>query len=133
MATGNAWHEERQFGRTVGLILLALGAWYAYRGRFPAAVPFLVGIGGVLTVLGLVWPAALAYPYRAWMALAEVLAFISTRIILGVVFLLIFTPVGAVMRLTSWDPLNRRAGLRGTYWVPYAPRQREPKHYERMF
>ena len=86
MATSSRWHEERQFGRTVGLILLALGAWFTYRGRFPAVVPFMIGIGALLASLAVVWPRALARPYRAWMALAGVLAFVSTRVILGVVW-----------------------------------------------
>ena len=133
MATSSAWHEERQFGRTVGLILLALSAWFTYRGRFPAVVPFMIGIGALLASLAVVWPRALARPYRAWMALAGVLAFVSTRVILGVVFLLVVTPIGAIMRATRWDPLQRRAGRRATYWLPYSARQRDPKHYERMY
>jgi hypothetical protein len=131
--SSRGFHEERQFGRTVGLILLAIGAWFTYRGRFPGAVPVIVGIGATLVILGLLWPRALVHPFRAWMALAEVLSFISTRVILGALFALVVTPLGAIMRLTRWDPLQRRAAPRESYWMPYSDRQHDPKHYERMF
>ena len=125
--------EERQFGRTVGLILLATGSWYAYRGRHAAAVPFLFGIGATLVVLAVAWPRGLVGLNRAWMRLAEAMAFVSTRVILGVVFLLVVTPLGIIMRARGWDPLQRRKARQGSYWAPYSIRQRDPKHYEKMY
>jgi hypothetical protein len=133
VTTSSTWHEERQFGRTVGVVLLLLGAWFTYRGRYPAAVPVLFAVGSVLAVLAFVWPRALVWPNKGWMALAEVLAFVSTRVILGALFVVVITPLGALMRLTRWDPLQRRAGRQETYWLPYSPRQHDPKHFERMF
>jgi hypothetical protein len=114
-------------------VLIVLGAWFVYRGRFPSAAPILVVTGAVLVALGLVWPRALVWPNRAWMALAEVLAFVSTRVVLGAVFLLAVTPIGIVRRLIGSDPLQRRAPRRQSYWQPYSARQRDPKHFERMF
>lgn len=84
-------------------------------------------------MLGLIFPRALIYPNKAWMKLAEVLAFVSTKIILAIVFFLIVTPIGVVKRLTGWDPLYRRAGSSPSYWRPYSERQRNPRHYEKMY
>ena len=67
----------------------------------------------MLVLLGLVFPRALVLPNKAWMALAEALSFVSTRIILAFVFFGIVTPIGFVKRLFGWDPLQSpRAGER---------------------
>jgi hypothetical protein len=80
-----------------------------------------------------VFPRALIWPNKAWLALAEALSFVTTRIILAVVFFGIVTPIGLVKRLFGWDPLQRRAAPAGSYWKPYGERQRDPRHYEKMF
>jgi len=133
VATSTRWQEERQFGRTVGIALLLLSAWFVYRGRYPGAVPYVAGIGILLVGFALVWPRALTQPFRAWMTLAEGMAFVSSRVILTIVFLVVVTPLGLIMRRTRWDPLERRGQRKGTYWAPYSARQRDPRHFERMF
>jgi hypothetical protein len=90
-------------------------------------------VGGLLFVLGLVLPRLLYWPNKGWMALAEVLSYISTRVILAVVFFGIVTPIGFVKRLFGWDPLHRRAPEADSYWRPYSERQRDPRHFEKMF
>jgi len=124
---------ERDFGLVVGGVFVLLGAWWIYRGKFTSVAYVILLLGGLLMLLGLVMPRALIYPNKAWMKLAEVLSFVMTPIILGIVFFLIVTPIGVVKRLFGWDPLNRRAGRRPTYWTPYSDRQADPRHYEKMF
>jgi hypothetical protein len=87
----------------------------------------------LLVLLGLVFPNALVLPNRAWMVFAEALSFVMTRIILAFVFFAIVTPIGVVKRLFGWDPLQRRAAASDSYWKPYSERQRDPRHYEKMF
>jgi hypothetical protein len=58
-------------------------------------------------VLGLTWPRSLTHVYRLWMRLGEGLGWINTRLILGVVFYLLFTPLGLYMRLRGKDPMRR--------------------------
>jgi hypothetical protein len=125
--------REREFGFVVGGVLLLLSAWWFYRGKFPAFSQYSIAIGGLLVLLALVLPKALVWPNKAWMALAEVLAFVSTRVILALVFYGIVTPIGVVKRLFGWDPLHRRAAPSDSYWRDYSARQRDPRHYEKMF
>lgn len=128
-----SWRAEREFGLIVGGVLLLLSAWWLYRGKLHEVRQITIAIGGLLVLLGVVVPRALVWPNKAWMALAEVLAFISTRIILGFVFFAIVTPIGFIKRLFGWDPLHRRAAANDSYWRPYSERQRDPRHYEKMF
>ena len=124
---------EREFGLIVGGVLLLLNSWWIYRGKFHSATQFTLPVAGVLVLLGIIFPRALVYPNKAWMALAEVLSFISTRIVLGFVYFAVLTPIGVSKRLLGWDPLNRRADRSDTYWRPYSERQRDRRHYEKMF
>lgn len=124
---------EREFGFIVGGVLVVLSAWWVYRGKFPRLSHVTLPIGGLLVLLGLVFPAALSWPNKAWMALAEVLSFVTTRIILAFVFFVIVTPIGFIKRLFGWDPLHRRAAASDSYWIPYSERQKDPRHYEKMF
>lgn len=124
---------EREFGLIVGGVLLLFSLWWLYRGKFPGVSHITLIIGPALVLLGLVFPRALVLPNRVWMAFAEVLSFVTTRIILGFVFFAIVTPIGVVKRLFGWDPLHRRAAASDSYWKPYSERQRDPRHYEKMF
>ena len=124
---------EREFGLIVGGVLLLLSGWWLYRGKFPTLSHVTLPLGGLLVLLGLVFPAALVLPNKAWMALAEVLSFVTTRIILAFVFFVIVTPIGVSKRLFGWDPLHRRAAASDSYWLPYSERQKDPRHYEKMF
>ena len=122
-----------KLGLIVGAVFVLMGAWWIYRGKFTSAVYVVLPLGSTLILFGLVWPRALVYPNKAWMKLAEVLSYVMTRLILGIVFFLIVTPIGVVKRLFGWDPLNRRAARSASYWQRYSDRQRDPRHYEKMY
>jgi Saxitoxin biosynthesis operon protein SxtJ len=124
---------EREFGLIVGGVFLLISLWWMYRGKFHTLSQVTLPLGAALILLGLVFPKALIFLNRAWMALAEGLAFVSTRVILGLVFFVIVTPIGYIKRLFGWDPLHRRAAASDSYWRPYSERQKDPRHYEKMF
>ena len=54
------------------------------------------------------------------------------RVILTVIFFVVITPIGVIMRLTGSDPLQRRAPSARSYWKSYDARQRDTRHYEKM-
>lgn len=122
----------RKFGLTVGGAFLVFGAIRSYF-HFGTGAMVLFGIGGVLSVFGIVFPTALRPVEKVWMALAEALAFINTRIILTVLFYLIFTPIGLVARMFK-DPLNRKLHDGSTsYWIRRQPKPADPAVYQRQF
>lgn len=126
---------EREFALVVGPALAVLGGVAIWRGRWPTVGRGLVVAGLVVLALGFVAPRLLRYPRRGWMALAEALSFVSTRIILGVVFFLVVTPIGVFKRLQGHDPLARRMRTTGgrAQWIAYSGRLRDPRHFERQF
>lgn len=141
------FRAEREFGLLVGAILAALGVWWSYREKFASVRPGFLAVGGLLLILGALWPRALVLPFKAWMGLAEQISKVVTALILGIVFFLVVTPIGVFKRLRGWDPLERRLGgaqAAGTtapgttapgttYWRPYSGRQQDPKHFDRMY
>ncbi len=127
------WQHERQFGKSVGGILLLIGGYLVWRHNSPLIGPSLLATGTLLVILGTVAPRVLVYPRRTWMAMAEALGFVSTRVILGLVFFVILTPMALVKRWAGSDPLGRRRPAQLTYWSPYPARHRDPTHLEKMF
>ena len=128
-----SYRTERDFGLLVGGVLVALGGWWFYRGRFPTLAPVLIAVGALLASLGAVYPKSLVVPNRLWMGMAEGMGFVTTRVILAVVFFLVVTPIGLLRRLFGGDPLGRRARNAESYWKPYTERRADAKHYEKMY
>ncbi|HYO99317.1 MAG TPA: SxtJ family membrane protein [Pyrinomonadaceae bacterium] len=128
-----SYRAEREFGLLVGGVLVALGGWWLYRGRFPVLAPVLANTGALLMLLGGIYPKSLVVPNRLWMGMAEAMGFVMTRVILGVVFFLVVTPIGLARRVFGGDPLGRRGGRTESYWKPYTERRNDPKHYEKMY
>jgi hypothetical protein len=127
------FRREREFGLIVGGILALLGCWWFYRHKFiPLAYYFIAG-GSLGILFALLIPRALFYPRKAWMSLAEGMSYVMTTLILGIVFFLVVTPIGLIKRFFGWDPLRRRSLGEASYWEPYPVRQRNPKHYEKLY
>jgi hypothetical protein len=99
--------ELRSFGLLVGGIFALIGIlsyWFGRRGWH--LWPLIAA--AVLIVPALVAPRLLAPIHRGWMRLAEVLAWVNTRIILALAFFLMFTPIGLVRRWVAGDTLQLR-------------------------
>jgi hypothetical protein len=110
-----------------------LGGLWLYLGKlgFIAQGKLILGVTLVLT--GLVVPRALVLPRRGWMALAEFLFSIISKVALALLYFLVFAPFGFIMRLRGWDPLLRRSASARSYWNDYSERQSDLRHYEKMY
>ena len=51
-------------------------------------------------------PRLLLYPYKAWMKLGLILGWLNSRLILGLVFILVLQPIAFIMRISGYDPLK---------------------------
>ena len=97
----------RKFGLTTGCIVI---------GLFGLLIPWLFElnyplwpwiIGGVLGLWAVLAPDTLRPVYEAWMKFGQVMNWINTRLILGILFYGVFLPFGLVMRLLGKDPMHR--------------------------
>jgi len=114
-------HEGRRFGLTVGTALCVLAAIGLWRGH--AVVPgVLAGLGVGLVLAALAVPGRLGPVYHAWMSGAQVISKVTTPLFLGIVYLLVLTPAGLLMRLLGRNPLRHEESKTG-YWKVRDPGQ----------
>jgi hypothetical protein len=76
----------------------------------------LLVVGGVLITAGLLAPGNLGPVYRGWMRLALAISKITTPIIMGIIYLLVFMPAGLLLRLFGHRPLARDRSAT-SYWI----------------
>lgn len=107
--------EGRKFGLTVGGAFLALGALLLWRGRGGIA-PWIGGAGLALVLAAVVFPRRLGPVQWAWMALAHALSRVTTPVFMSLLYFLVLTPAGILMRAVGCRPL-RHAAQEGSYWV----------------
>jgi hypothetical protein len=122
MTSVSTTKELRQFGLMVGGIFLAIGLWpIVFRGE--SLRLWAVLLGGGLASLGAVLPASLKYVYQGWMSLGHALGWVNTRIILGVIFFGLITPMAVVMRMAGKDAMRLALNPESsTYRIVRSPR-----------
>jgi len=134
--------QLRQFGfialaafGLLGVLILWKGGLFGFRfgsaGR-PIAVGLWV-LGAVCAVLSLVWPQGNRPLFVALSVLAFPIGFLVSHVVLAVLFFGILTPVGLLLRLLGYDPLDRAFRKeRRSYWadLPEPTRRRD---YFRQF
>jgi hypothetical protein len=124
--------EVRKFGITFSVLAIGLAAFSFYKEN-PLWMVFLGG--SVFFILTGLWSYPILKPiYIGWMTFAFALGWVNTRLILGIVFYLIFTPAGLVMKLLGKDPLGLQFDRQATtYWARRKPQEPDKKRYEKLF
>lgn len=110
--------EGRKFGLTVGIAFLVLAGLTAWRGKHTAPLVLSV-LGATFVLAGLVLPTRLGPVQRAWMGAAHAISKVTTPIFLSVIYFVVITPAGFVMRLLGRKPLEPPRDA-ATYWVTRA-------------
>jgi ABC-type uncharacterized transport system permease subunit len=90
---------------TIGVALVVLSGIAWWRHRTTVGV-ILASLGLAFILAAVLIPDVLPPVHRVWMKGAEALSRITTPIILGVIYFLVITPVGIVMRAVGRDPLT---------------------------
>lgn len=108
---------------------------------FGLLLPWLWGFGwplwpwvvaALFVLWGRLWPGGLRPVFRLWMRFGLALGWVNSRIILGLVFYLLFTPVGLIMRLAGNDPMRRKLQADApSYRI--ASTDPPPEHLERPY
>ncbi len=123
--------EGRRFGLTVGGAFLVLGGIAYWRGH-PTTVIVLGTLGGLLVLAGLAVPTHLGPVERGWMALARVISKVTTPIVMGVMYLLVLSPVGFLRRAFGGNPLVH-AEQQQSFWRARPAGHRKSATMRRQF
>ena len=125
-------HSLRKFGLTVGVVLLLVGI-VLYLIDKPAFV-YLGVIGLLLILLGVSLPILLKPLNKAWMTLAILLGWFMSRVILTILFYLIVTPIGILLKIFGKDLLKLKSNdSLLSYWEEREKKVSEKIDYERQF
>lgn len=116
--------DLRKFGLVVGSVFFGLGILFLFVGGGTAS--YLSGLGLILVILGALYPPALEILHRPWMILALLMGWIMSRLILTLIFFLVFTPIGFFAKLLGKDFLKLKSSKDRSYWV-----DRKADHYEK--
>lgn len=90
--------------------------------------PFVISI--IIILLAIIIPKVLILLYVPWMKLANILHWVNTHIVMGIIFYLIITPTGIIMRLNGKNPINNDKKY-NTYRISSSSRNK--KHIERPY
>jgi hypothetical protein len=121
--------DGRKFAFPVGTAFLLLAGLLFWREK-EMAFRVTLGLGTTLYVLGAVIPGQLGPVYRAWMGMALAISKVTTPIFMGVVYFVVLTPTGLLMRLFGRKPMTHSLEGDG-YWRVTAGR--EPSDLSRQF
>jgi hypothetical protein len=133
MATRQDFHEsyarghinppsERSTGLAFAAVAVIVAAW---RRDTPNVALAALAVAAGLASLSLVAPRLLKPLNILWFNIGQLLHRIVNPLVMLVIFTLVFTPAGALMRLW-YDPLrSRRAGPDVTYWIDRASERQQ--------
>ena len=113
--------ELRQFGLLFFPAFMAMIAWITYRVTGQWTIPGIcLGLAGLAFLLGALAPAAIRPIWIVTMYLTFPIGFVISHVLMAIVYYLILTPAGLLLRLFKGDPLQRKADPTATtYWKLY--------------
>jgi len=122
----------RQFAGLSLVVFGGLAAWRLWQGQTDLWTYGLGIIAVLIGVTGLVVPAMVRPVYTGWMIVAFPIGWTVSKIALGLMFFLVFMPVGLVFRMTGRDTLRLKRTQGGSYWLA-KPAARSGDEYLRQF
>jgi tetrahydromethanopterin S-methyltransferase subunit G len=98
----------RDFGLLMGTIIAVLFGLllpFLFKHHF-SLIPWLLAVS--FWGLAIFTPNALEPIYQVWMKIGRAIGWVESRIILGIVFLIMVIPMGLIMRLIQRDTMARK-------------------------
>jgi hypothetical protein len=112
--------SDRTFGLVIGgfLLLLAADLWWHGNGH----APYYAGVGVVIGALALLAPRTLKLGNWVWTQFGMLLHRLISPVVITLIFFLVITPVGRLMRLFGQRPLALKFDPGATtYWIARTP------------
>ena len=124
--------DWRKFGITIGVILLIIAGFLFWKEKESFQILFTFGV--TLCILGIAIPFILKPIYWVWMIFATILGWIMTRVILSLLFYIIFTPIGLILRFFGKQFLELRWDKsKESYWNFRTNEHLKKENYEKQF
>ena len=124
--------SDRTFGLIFCIFFFVIASWPFLRGGAPRwwALP----LSGLCLLSALTRPALLHPANLLWTRLAVLLNKIANPVVTGLMFYLVFTPVGTLMRLSGKDSLRLKfESNTKSYWIERRPPGPPPETMAQQF
>jgi Saxitoxin biosynthesis operon protein SxtJ len=124
--------SDRSFGLVIGAVFLLLAADLWWHGNGHA--PFYAVAGVAIGLLALVAPRTLKLPNWIWTQFGLILHRLMSPVIISILFFLVITPIGWLMRLSGQRPLSLKFDDSAkSYWVNRTPPGPNPGTLKRQY
>jgi len=124
--------SDRSFGWVFVIAFILIGAAPAIHGKPIRGWALATGV--VILLVTLARPALLHPANMAWMRLGLLLSRIVNPIVTALLFYLVFTPVGYLMRRLGRDSIGARFDpSAGSYWIERKPPGPKPESMSQQF
>ncbi|GAX59887.1 hypothetical protein SCALIN_C04_0375 [Candidatus Scalindua japonica] len=125
--------EIKKFGFGLTALLCLVGGLQYYKGHVDVCVWFF-GFAGLVITLAFFTPIILKPVFKVITTVGNAIGWVNTRIILGIIYYLIFTPIGLFAKLIGKDFLDERIERNAkSYWVKKDSGLFSKKQFERQF
>ncbi len=129
-------HVEGSSDRSFGLVFAGLFFVIAVLPLFHGGIVrwWSLAVAAAFALVALLKPVLLAGLNRLWIKLGVLLGKVVSPIALGILFYIVITPIGLVIRLTGKDPLRLKfAPAADSYWIPRDPPGPAPDSMNHQF
>lgn len=121
----------RKFGLVMTVPLVIIAGLLFWKDK--TTWQYFAGAAAFFFLSGLIVPIILAPIEYVWMLLAKALSVVMTFVLLTIVFYVVVTPLGLLMKLLGKDLLNKKFPVKDkSFWVPVeadGPHSRPDKPY----
>ncbi|KAB2880332.1 hypothetical protein F9K33_05875 [bacterium] len=122
----------KKFGIIFSLILTVIGVWLWY--KHSELWVWFAASGGLMMLTAFATTTLLIPLYKGMTILSIVIGYFVSRIILTIMFFILFAPIGLFMRLIRNDILDKKINRKlPSYWFKKEHTPFSKEKYERLF
>jgi len=107
--------SNRSFGVVFFVVFLLIGLWPILKGNEIRIWSIIISL--IFLILGILNSKILTPFNKVWFRFGIFLGNFISPIIMGIVFFLVVTPTGLIMKLFRKDLINLRKNNSSTYWI----------------
>ncbi len=134
MAQAVTTKELRKFA-LIAFIFFGIIAGLQWKfGHHPTAMKIFSGLSAYGLLSSITFPIIIRPLHWLLTKVAHYIGWFNTRLLLGIMFYLVFTPVGFLMKLLGKDLLSLKLQKNGdTYWITKPDKPFSKSDYEKQF
>jgi len=125
--------QVRTFGWGLTVFFLVIGTLKViFSGQIVLHWHFIAA--GIAAVVNLIFPLAMLSVYKLALFIAKGLGWFNTRLLLGILYFFVFTPIALILKIMGRDLLDRKIDRQAeTYWNYRDRGKFDPSNAENQF